>query len=240
MPCENDGTCTEDPFGTYGYVCTCLTGWEGDNCEVADVGRRRLASLAHAKRQRSNAGRQSFARPAYNVSASTRAGALVARALPPADSASRRRLGRAAEAAVREIPANFITTSTPPPPPPPVKIIAPQTQVEAVTVNMSSAGLAPATALGLGGFTARCDSKEEECSDEEKKFMYFIEITQDQEVERIQRKMQATLIDQLWIDGQTRTVEIRFATCASSIAQQFPHPPPPLSPSGLNVRSTWV
>ena len=226
MPCENDGTCTEDPFGTYGYVCTCLTGWEGDNCEVADVGRRRLASLAHAKRQRSNAGRQSFARPAYNVSASTRAGALVARALPPADSASRRRLGRAAEAAVREIPANFITTSTPPPPPPPVKIIAPQTQVEAVTVNMSSAGLAPATALGLGGFTARCDSKEEECSDEEKKFMYFIEITQDQEVERIQRKMQATLIDQLWIDGQTRTVEIRFATCASSIAQQFPHPPP--------------
>jgi hypothetical protein len=42
---------------------------------------------------------------------------------------------------------------------------------------------------------------------------YFIEITQDQEVARMQKKIKENLIDQLWIDPQTRRVELRWAAC---------------------------
>ena len=41
--------------------------------------------------------------------------------------------------------------------------------------------------------------------------MYFIKITQDQEVPKIQQEIEDTLINQMWIDRQTRQVEVRFA-----------------------------
>ena len=125
----------------------------------------------------------------------------------------RRRLGRAAALAPRVIPDDFLSTATatvvaaptvmtPPPPPPPV-------------INISaSVALAPASALGLGGFTPSCPGKpsgDMSCDDGDVQFMYFMEITQDQEVARIQRKIDDTLLKGLWIDPQTRVVELSFA-----------------------------
>jgi len=98
-----------------------------------------------------------------------------------------------------------------------------------MSFNVSSETLVEQSELEIafGGFKATCDIADpdkdasddnqcgrtnDNCEDEDKQFMYFIEITQDQEVARIQEKMQTNLIDQLWIDGQTRSVEIRFAT----------------------------
>ncbi|CAF0805487.1 unnamed protein product [Adineta steineri] len=33
-PCENDGTCMSNKMATYGYVCSCLSGFTGTYCEL--------------------------------------------------------------------------------------------------------------------------------------------------------------------------------------------------------------
>lgn len=157
----------------------------------------------------------------------TRVSDLTPRVHP---SAARRRLGdRASVVPARAIPADFVETATVAPPPPPAKVNIALAAVPTMSFNVSSETLVEQSEVDVsfGGFKATCDvTKEhehphndnecgrtnEDCEDDMKKFMYFIEISQDQEVEKIQAKLQTTLIDQLWIDGQTRTVEIRFAT----------------------------
>jgi len=84
----------------------------------------------------------------------------------------RRRLERAGALAPRVIPDDFVSTATAPPPAPPPVLISTTPPPPPVVLNITSEPLAPASALGLGGFTARCDSKEEVCEDEDMKFMY--------------------------------------------------------------------
>ncbi|CAF1466549.1 unnamed protein product [Adineta steineri] len=33
-PCENDGTCTNNGTATYGYICSCLSGFTSTHCEL--------------------------------------------------------------------------------------------------------------------------------------------------------------------------------------------------------------
>ncbi|CAF4330601.1 unnamed protein product, partial [Adineta steineri] len=33
-PCENDGTCIPNKMATYGYLCSCLSGFNGTYCEL--------------------------------------------------------------------------------------------------------------------------------------------------------------------------------------------------------------
>ena len=33
-PCQNNGACTEAPDTSLGYTCTCIAGWEGENCQT--------------------------------------------------------------------------------------------------------------------------------------------------------------------------------------------------------------
>jgi hypothetical protein len=127
---------------------------------------------------------------------------------------SRRQLGRAEALAPRVIPDDYISTATAPPPAPPVPVLNSQPPPPPVTINATSVALAPAASLGLGGFTPSCPGKPGEelaCDDEEVRFMYFIEITQDQEVEKIRKKIDDSLVKGLWIDPQTREVVLRFA-----------------------------
>ena len=39
-PCENDGTCTD---GVNMYTCSCVAGYNGDNCEISKVSVLNLA-----------------------------------------------------------------------------------------------------------------------------------------------------------------------------------------------------
>ena len=126
---------------------------------------------------------------------------------------SRRQLGRAAALAPRVIPDDFISTATAPPPAPPPILDTPPPPPP-IKINATSVALAPAASLGLGGFTPSCPGQpgaELKCEDEDVRFMYFIEITQDQEVAKIQKKIDDTLVKGLWIDPQTRQVVMRFA-----------------------------
>jgi hypothetical protein len=103
----------------------------------------------------------------------------------------RRRLGRAAALAPRVIPDDFLSTATTTVVAAPVVIAAPAPPPPVMNITTSVA-LAPASALGLGGFTPSCPGQtggDMTCDDGDVQFMYFMEITQDQEVERIQKKI---------------------------------------------------
>ena len=127
---------------------------------------------------------------------------------------SRRQLGRAEALAPRVIPDDFISTATAPPPAPVVPVLTSPPPPPPVVINATSVALAPSASLGLGGFTPSCPgqtSGELACDDSEVQFMYFIKITQDQEVAKIRKEIEDTLVKGLWIDPQTREVVLSFA-----------------------------
>ena len=120
---------------------------------------------------------------------------------------------RAAAAPAKVVPAGWVGSANtpPPPPPPPVKVnVAVTATVVNTDISVNDTTVALISLKGLKGFTPRCDSAETQCAIDDKRFIYFIAITQEVQLEKQQLEFQHDLIDQLWIDPQTRDVEVRF------------------------------
>jgi hypothetical protein len=97
-------------------------------------------------------------------------------------------------------------TPTPPPPPPPI-------------LNTTEPPPPPPpTPQALGGFTPTCSGQDdqdvsvEECEQEDIRYVYFLRITKDVQLDEVKETIDDSLIRHMWIDKQTTQVEIRFVT----------------------------
>lgn len=121
--------------------------------------------------------------------------------------------------APRSIPAGWSEGPAPTPPsPPPTRAVVtapPPPAPPLVFVNTTQAPPPPPPPLDtLGGFTPSCadgtDQPVENCNPDDVEYVYFIPITQEAQLDAMKSKFQSTLIQQLWIDSQTRDVTVEF------------------------------
>lgn len=125
----------------------------------------------------------------------------------------------ATEPASRSIPEGWNEGPAPtPPPPPPTRVVAlapPPPAPPIVFVNTTVAPPAPPPPLDtLGGFSPYCrgspDLPIEDCDPDNVEYVYFMPITQEAQLDAMKSRFASTLIQQLWIDSQTRDVTVEF------------------------------
>lgn len=125
----------------------------------------------------------------------------------------------ATEPAPRAIPEGWSEGPAPPPPPPaPARIVlTTPSPPPPPLVFMNETQAAPRTLPPmdtLGGFSPFCtdgtDQPVANCAPEDVKYVYFMPITQEARLDTMKANFESTLIQQLWIDSQTREVEVEF------------------------------
>ena len=127
----------------------------------------------------------------------------------------------ALQPAPRQIPSGWSEGSAPTPVPAPARVtvhVASPAPVPIVFVNTTEPAPPPPPAPNLlGGFTPSCrdlavdiKTQSDLCDPDDVVFQYFMPITQEAQVDAMKTGFNEQLVQQLWIDSQSKDVEVQF------------------------------
>ena len=121
------------------------------------------------------------------------------------------------EAAPRAMPAGWTEGQAPQPSPTPTRprdsVNVPAPAPIIIVANITPPARAPPPPNSLGGFTPSCAQRStplKDCAPDDVTYQFFMPITQDGQVDAIKSSFAQQLVEQLWVDSQTKDVQIEF------------------------------